>query len=358
MNGNGFLHEDEGTTWEGSPEKFIRNDPSSPLHFRRKVPVSVLGATTEAGQHLVAQLINHPWFDLIGVSQIGETKERRYGEVVQWMLKSELPQRIAQLPLTTVDTIGTTALVFSALNVSKSKDIEQSFAKKGCAVLSRDEAQIQDKNIPLVVAEVNPDHLCLIKQQGFTKGGMIVVSPTVFATALSLILRPVQLEFGIIECQLVSGFQQQNLETEVKEILGTLNGSTVIPYTFLMNASTGVVAKDSLITVVLTVKEDTSLDKFKRAISEYSPLAEEMRLPTAPIFPINIMDDPGAPFRKRANLEPNNREEGMGVAIRGLQSLSSSKYALTILKTESNKFLAGRSVMNAELLVSAGYIYW
>lgn len=354
MSGIGFLHEDEGTTWEGSPEKFIRNDPSSPLHFRRKVPVSVVGATTEAGQYLVAQLIKHPWFDLIQVADLGHSSEKLYGEAVHWALQPELPKRIAHLPLTPIDVMVATPLLFSALHTPQSKAIEHTFAEKGCAVMSYTQSLLVDNNIPLIAAEINPDHLSLIKKQSFSKTGMIVVSPTIFAEAVSLILRPIQLEFGITECQVVSSDKQTNLERDIKRVLGILTDNTISQYAFRMNEVVGATAKDSLATLLLTVKEDTSLESIKRALSQYSPLSEEMKLPTAPIFPIHVVDD----VKDKANLESDSYQEGFVVSIRALQSLSPSKYALTLLKPDSLKFLAGNAIMNAELLVRAGYIYW
>ncbi len=346
---NGLLKDDEGVP-EGAREKFIRNDPSNSLHLRRKIPVAVLGAASVLGQTLILLLDTHPWFDLVALVDEASTPGEKYDDIVQWQLREKIPQRIAAMDMSSMDASIPAKIVFSAMKGSKAKDIETAYAGSGLAVINCDGVHTKNPQVPTVIAEVNPLYLQLVQEQGFPIGGLILTTPSCATRALAIALRPLQLEFGIRTCSVVLGHPLASLdfEKELQFLFGTVNQASITPYNFSMQVTVtkNSLAQGALAEVSLQFKENPDFQDIKQALSNFSPLAEETKLPSAPTQPISIFE------------ESHSLPQSLRVAVGSLRLSSTTDCTFTLAWDNSDYNAARGAIMNAELLVHRGYIFW
>src|SRR5260370_18582380 len=170
---------------------------------RRKV--GILGATGMVGQGFIQLLSNHPWFEIAWLAASDRSAGKTYGEAVRWKLDTPLPAGIGAMtmqpntPEAETGELPIPKIIFAALDAEIARELEPKFAAAGCAVISNSSAFRMGKDIPLVVPEVNADHLDLIEAQRWRKGsgGYIVTNPNCSAIGLVLALKPLEKKFGI-----------------------------------------------------------------------------------------------------------------------------------------------------------------
>ena len=220
----------------------------SPANPKRRT-VAVLGATGAVGQSFVKLLHGHPWFDLVAVAASERSAGRPYAEAAKWLGTEAMPERIANMTVAPCEPAKVDAeLVFSALDSSVAGEAEAAFAKAGRFVLSNAKNYRMDPDVPLVIAEVNPDHLDILESQQKRRNwtGGIVTNGNCVAIVGALALAPVQQKFGISRLfastmQAVSGAgypgvlsldilgnviplikdEEPKIETELQKFLGT-----------------------------------------------------------------------------------------------------------------------------------------
>src|SRR6202522_4110611 len=227
---------------------------------RRKV--GILGATGMVGQRFIQLLSNHPWFEIAWLAASDRSAGKTYAEACKWKLDTPLPARIAAMTVMPNVPEETPAaelpkIIFAALDAEHARELEPKFAAAGCAVVSNSSAFRMVADVPLVVPEVNADHLALIETQRWRKdhggrGGVIVTNPHCRAIGLVLGLKPLEERFGIESVfgstmQAVSGAgypgvasldilgnvvpfiknEEEKLQEEVGKLLGRLSGSQV-----------------------------------------------------------------------------------------------------------------------------------
>src|SRR5260370_20033165 len=182
---------------------------------RRKV--GILGATGMVGQRFIQLLSNHPWFEIAWLAASDRSAGKTYGEACRWKLDSPVPKKIAAMPVQpNVPELATGELpipkiIFAALDADMARELEPKFAAAGCAVISNSSALRMVADVPLVVPEVNADHLELLETQSWRKqnggkGGYIVTNPNCSAIGLVLALKPLEERFGL-ESMFVSTMQ-------------------------------------------------------------------------------------------------------------------------------------------------------
>src|SRR5271163_4809389 len=221
--------------------------------------VGILGATGMVGQRFIQLLSNHPWFEIAWLAASDRSAGKTYGEACKWKLDTPLPEWVASMTVMPNVPEGTPAselpkIIFAALDSDIAKELEPKFAAAGCAVISNSSAFRMTRDVPLVVPEVNADHLDLIAQQSWRRetGGYIVTNPNCSAIGLVLALKPLEERFGIESLfvstmQAVSGAgypgvpsldilgnvvpfiknEEEKLQEEVGKLLGRFNGSGV-----------------------------------------------------------------------------------------------------------------------------------
>ena len=161
--------------------------------------IGILGATGMVGQRFIQLLENHPWFEVAWLAASDRSSGKRYGDAVKWKLDTALPERIAEMPVSPAMPEGAPKMIFAALDADIARELEPEFAAAGCAVISNSSAFRMQEDVPLVIPEVNADHLPLLENQSWRKesGGYIVTNPNCSAIGLVLALKPLVERFGI-----------------------------------------------------------------------------------------------------------------------------------------------------------------
>ena len=165
----------------------------------QKIPVGILGATGVVGQRFIQLLEDHPWFEVQWLAASDRSAGQAYGEAVRWRLKTSIPDRVRQLQVSNATPGGAPRVIFAALDAGIAREMEPQFAAAGCAVVSNSSAFRMQSDVPLVIPEVNPDHLKLLECQSWRRksGGFIVTNPNCSAIGLVLALAPIKQKFGI-----------------------------------------------------------------------------------------------------------------------------------------------------------------
>ena len=176
-----------------------------------KIPVGILGATGAVGQRFIQLLEDHPWFEVVWVAASQRSAKLSYAEAAKWKMNTPIPARIGKMIVSKADPRSAPKLIFAALDADIAKELEPRFANTGHAVITNSSAFRMDADVPLVVPEVNADHLALIEGQSSRKKsrGFIVTNPNCSAIGLVMALAPLA-KFGIdkvmaVTMQAISG---------------------------------------------------------------------------------------------------------------------------------------------------------
>ncbi len=234
------------------------------MSIQRKHPVGVLGATGMVGQRYIQLLEHHPWFEIAWLAASDRSSGKCYAEAAKWRLDTPLPERIARMTVSPADPEGAPKVIFASVDAAYARELEPKFAAAGCAVVSNSSAFRMAPNVPLVLPEVNADHLHLIEEQPWRKesGGYIVTNSNCTVMGPVLALKPILDRFGITQIfatsmQAVSGAgypgvasmdildnvvpyianEEEKMEEELLKLLGKLEGHVVEPLAARMSAS-------------------------------------------------------------------------------------------------------------------------
>ncbi len=366
---------------QDSRDKFIQDLSSAELHQRCRVPVGILGATGSVGQKLITLIDKHRWFQVTALAASEKSQGKSYKEAVQWRMPTAIPDDIAKLEVMAPKPDLPCKIVFSCLDGSIAGDIEKEFAQKGYVVISCARAHRMDPTVPLLIPEVNVQHLELLKEQKFPNKGIIVAKPNCAVIGLMLALRPLQLEFGIEAINVVTfqslsgaGFpgvpsmaisdnvipyiagEEDRLYEEPEKIFGTINMGKIEPYTMKISATcTRVpVTEGHLEVVSVKLKEKATLEQVKRAFKEFSSPLEELKLPSSPVKAIHYFEEEDLPQPKLQR----DLEHGMAVSVGRLRPDAVLDYKFVMLSHNTVRGAGGGAILIAELLVKNGHVFW
>jgi aspartate-semialdehyde dehydrogenase len=349
---------------------------------RARIPVAVLGATGAVGQTFIRLLAGHPWFELTAVAASERSAGKRYIDAARW-LGGELPATIAAMCVVPCDPAYVTApLVFSALDAGVAGDVEAAFARAGRFVLSNARNYRLEPDVPLLIPELNPDHLTLLERQRVARGweGAIITNPNCATTVIAMALAPLHRTFGVrrlfaTTLQAISGAgypgvpsldilgnvipyigggEEEKIQAETPKILGTLADGTVVPAPMAVSAQVTRVPVEHGHTACLAVELDTraTLDNALAALAEWrSPIAP-LALPSAPERPIVISRSDDRPQPRR----DVDTGKGMSVVIGRVRPDPIVDLRLVALGHNTIRGAAGGSILNAELLVARGLV--
>jgi aspartate-semialdehyde dehydrogenase len=348
--------------------------------MQTKHPIGILGATGMVGQRFIQLLENHPWFEVAWLAASDRSSGKTYGEAAKWRLDTALPERIARMTVSPAEPAGAPKIIFASVDAAIARELEPKFAAAGCAVVSNSSAFRMAPNVPLVLPEVNADHLHLIEEQSWRKesGGYIVTNSNCTAMGPVLALKPIEDRFGIEQIfatsmQAVSGAgypgvpsmdildnvvpyignEEEKMEEETLKLLGKLDGYVVKPLAARMSASCNRVAVVDGHTVCVSIKLGNKLgraatrEEILTAWAEFRPLAGQ-GLPTAPDQPVQWAPQPDRP---QPRLD-RNRGNGMAVTVGRLRPCSVLDWKFTVLSHNTIRGAAGATILNAELLAS------
>jgi len=356
----------------------------SPTRERKRgdrIKVGVVGATGMVGQRFVQLLSDHPWFELTAVAASSSSAGKSYKEAVDWKVSPEIPQKAREL------TVGESAppldceLVFSSLPGSVAGEVEEEFARAGYPLFSNASSHRMDRLIPLVIPEVNPDHLGLIEGQKEERGwsGFIVNNPNCSAVGLTMVLKPLQIRFGlekvmVVTQQALSGAgypgeasldmvgnvlpsisgEEEKLATEPLKMLGSLRegGIERAEIAISPQCSRVNVADGHLETISFALKKEVGLEDVKRSFSSFRPETEKLDLPSSPKKALVLLEGDDRP-QPRLDVE---RGAGMSTSIGRVRECPVLDYKLVLLSHNTIRGAAGGSLLNAELAWRRGYL--
>jgi aspartate-semialdehyde dehydrogenase len=346
-----------------------------------KIPVGILGATGVVGQRFIQMLERHPWFEVAWLAASDRSEGKSYAEAARWRLRTPIPTAIAAMRVSPAIPEGAPRVIFAALDAGIAAELEPRFADAGCAVVSNSSALRMQQDVPLVIPEVNADHIKLIDGQAWRKksGGYVVTNPNCSAIGLVLALAPLQQRFGLetvmaVTMQAVSGAgypgvasldilgnvipyiakEEEKMEEETRKLLGQMNGTKVVSATFAMSAQCNRVAVEDGHTesVSIRLKSKAKPEEMIAAWNSFRAEPQELQLPSAPKNPVVYF---GAPDRPQPRFDID-LGAGMTTAVGRLRPCGVLDWKFTVLSHNTIRGAAGAAVLNAELLKAKGYL--
>ena len=341
--------------------------------------VAVLGASGTVGQRFISLLAGHPWFEISALTTSDAKAGARYGDATAWHLGADMPPGIADLRLEPTRAEVDAEICFSALPGEAAQRWESELAKAGHHVFSNVKTHRQDPDVPLIIAEVNPDHAAALEVQRKRRGwsGSIVTNGNCSAITFSLAAAPLQRSFGIERAvvttmQAVSGAgypgvpsldaidnvvpfiseEEEKMESETKKFLGSWDGTAFhdAPIAFSAHCNRVSVRDGHTVTVSLTLRGAPSVSEVVDALRAFRGRPQELHLPTAPACPIVVREerDRPQPIRDR------DAGRGMSVVVGRVREDPVLGYKYVVLGHNTIRGAAGASILNAELLVAEG----
>ena len=343
------------------------------------IPVAVLGATGAVGQTFIRLLDGHPWFVLREVAASERSTGKRYADAARW-IEGVMPEAVARMSVQACDPREVSApIVFSALDAAVAHEVEPAFARAGKLVLSNTTSFRMEPDVPLVIPEINADHLGILETQRKRRGwaGGIVTNANCAATVAAVALAPLHQAFGIrrlfvATMQAVSGAgypgvasldilgnvipyiadEEAKIERELPKLLGSMNGASLVAAPFTVTAHASRVAVEHGHTVVMSVEcaRKPSVADAVGALREWRGAAAVRGLPSAPERPLRLMDEADRPQPRR------DVDEGRGMTVSVGRVREDPLFHLKLVAMGHNtvRGAAGGSILNAELLVSLG----
>jgi aspartate-semialdehyde dehydrogenase len=360
-----------------------------------KIAVGILGATGVVGQNYVRLLANHPWFEIKDLAASPRSAGKTYEEAVRerWLMETPMPERLKSMPVRDVMDYGAISgdikLFFSATELEDkqaTRDFEFSYATKGYPVVSNSSANRWTPDVPMVIPEINASHLEIIpiqqKHRGLPGYGFVVVKPNCSVQSYLVAIHalreagyPVE-EVLVNTLQALSGAgyrgltepqrritvnplipgEEEKTENEPAKILGLFEDNQIIPdYSMDMSAlCTRVPIVDGHTALVyLNFAEDIpSLEIIKDIWSEFTAEPQRLKLPSAPLPPILVMEEEDRP---QVHLDVSNGN-GMAVTIGRLAEDKFFDIRFVALSHNTVRGAAGGAILTAEMLVEKGYV--
>lgn len=351
----------------------------SEFHFREKIPVAILGATGAVGQRFVELLSRHPWFEIASLAASEKSVGKPYKEAVNWLLPTPLPESIGSMVVESCRPGIRGAVAFSALDSSIAAEVELAFEKAGITVVSNARNHRMDPTVPLLIPEVNHEHIDLLQGCGIKR--KIVTNPNCSAIGLCMALKPLHDAFGlesvhVVTMQAISGAgypgvasldivdnvipfiqgEEEKLELEPLKIFGVFEADTITPAAFTISAHCNRVAVSDGHTASVSVKlkKRATQEEMIAAWRQFTSLPQEWLLPMAPKSPIYYFDEERFPQPKLHR----QLDKGMSVAIGRLRPCPLFDFKFTILSHNTVRGAAGGAILCGEMLVRKGLIYW
>lgn len=346
----------------------------------KRIDVGILGATGMVGQQFITQLTGHPWFRAVWLGASERSEGKRYAQAATWRLSSQMPEDLRDMRVRACTPDGGPLLMFSALDANAAKDIEPAFAKAGHIVISNARSYRMDPLVPLLIPEVNADHLALLPAQRRERGwrGAIVTNPNCSTVVLTMALAPLR-QFGlrsvmVTTLQAVSGAgypgvpsldimgnvvpgipgEEEKMETETRKILGSLQGNAVTPHPVVVSAQTTRVAviDGHTESVSVSLEAQPSVEDVIEAMRSFRGRPQELGLPLAPPAPVVWLDGADRP-QPRLDAE---RDGGMAVTVGRVRRCPVLDIKFIALGHNTIRGAAGAAVLNAELMQAEGLL--
>ena len=346
----------------------------------KKFRVGILGATGMVGQRFIQLLENHPQFQITALAASDRSQGKSFHEACTWRLAGEMPVFIRSIVVKAPQPPLDCELVFSSLPGDIARETEGNFATAGYPVISNSSAYRMDSDVPLLIPEVNHDHLALLDSRRQTEGrhkGFIVTNPNCSTIMLALALAPLHSRFGVksviaTTMQALSGAgypgvaslaisdnvlpfiegEEEKIERETLKILGRVQGHSIedAPMQVSAQCNRVNVTDGHMAAVRVKLVRPVTLDEVRDALASFTSLPQEMHLHSAPEHPIIVREEKDRP-QPRLDRDAGN---GMSVTIGRLQADNVLDYRFVALSHNTIRGAAGAAILNAELLMATG----
>lgn len=346
----------------------------------QRIEVGILGATGMVGQHFVKFLRNHPWFNLTWAGASDRSAGKKYRDATSWRLDGTMPDSVADLTVQDSKPGNAPRLLFSAMDASVATEIERAFAEAGHIVVSNSKNHRMESDVPLLVPEVNAEHLKIIPLQQRNRGwqGQIATNPNCSTVVLTMALGPLK-QFGIkrvivTTMQAISGAgypgvasmdinanvipfiggEEEKMQQETQKILGAFTGDRIEPLAAGVSAHCNrvPVVDGHTETVSVELEQKVSEADIIAAMQAFRGAPQHRELPSAPLQPVQYMSDRDRP-QPRRDVE---RERGMACFVGRLRPCPVLDWKFVALGHNTVRGAAGAAVLNAELMYVEGFL--
>lgn len=346
--------------------------------MKKKISVAVLGATGSVGQKFITLLANHPYFEVTEVSASSKSEGKLYKDAVNWIQSETMPKYVGELVVKNNEPVFRSNILFSSLDSEIAGEVESNLANSGYRIISNSKNHRLDKDVPLLIPEVNFSHLDILKSQKYN-GGCIVTNPNCSTIGLVLALKPLLDKFGIesvnvVTMQALSGAgypgvssldiidnvipfisgEEEKLETELLKILGKVKKNRIENIDIKVSASANRVAviDGHLELVQIKLKKKATKENIINSWKNFSSEPQNLKLPTAPTKPLYYFYEDNYPQPKLHR----NLDKGMAVAIGRLRECKIFDYKFAIMSHNTIRGAAGGSILCAELMYAKGLL--
>ena len=333
------------------------------------------------GQRFVSLLEHHPWFELTWLAASERSAGKTYGEACNWRVREPLPKAAQELPIHECKPAGAPQLLFSSLDSKVAGEVEKEFAEAGHIVVSNSSNFRMEPDVPLLIPDVNPDHLALAREQRKLRAwkGMIVTNPNCTTVGLVMSLAPLERAFGLEKVLMTSmqavsgagypgvptldilanviphiGGEEEKVERETRKLLGKLTDGHVEMGSFVVSAHCNrVFVEDGHTeTISVALKNKATIPDLLKAWRAYRSVPQERNLPSAPKHPILVREERDRP-QPRFDL---NVENGMATVVGRVRECPVLHYKYVALSHNTIRGAAGAALLNAELMQAEGYL--
>jgi aspartate-semialdehyde dehydrogenase len=347
----------------------------------KKLEVGILGATGMVGQRFASLLEHHPWFEIKWLAASERSAGKPYAEACNWRVREPMPKGVRELAVHECKPGGAPQLLFSSLDSKVAGEVEKEFAQAGHVVVSNSSNYRMEPDVPLLIPDVNPDHLALLRQQRKQRGwkGGIVTNPNCTAVGLVMSLAPLERAFGLEKVLMTSmqavsgagypgvptldilanvipfiGGEEEKVERETRKLLGQLVDGQVKMGGFAVSAHCNrVLVEDGHTeTISVALKTKATIRDLVEAWRTYRSLPQERELPSAPKHPIIVREGRDRP-QPKFDL---NVEHGMATVVGRVRECPVLHYKYVALSHNTIRGAAGAALLNAELMKSEGYL--
>lgn len=345
-----------------------------------RIPVGVLGATGNVGQRFIEMLEHHPWFRVAELVASERSAGKCYAEATDWRLSADMPESVRGLEVLGYDADLQSPVVFSGLPGEVAGEIEQRLASRGHAVLSNTSTHRMEPDVPLLIPEVNPNHVDAIEVQQKNRGwkGYIVTNANCSTIHMTLALKPLQDAFGldalmVTTMQAVSGAgypgvpsldmidnvvpyiggEEEKMQTEAQKMLGGWNDGCFVPAKFAASAQCNrVPVRDGHMECLsVRLQEQATPDQVVRTLEAFRGEPQELGLPSAPQQPVVVRREPNRP-------QPilDRTEHDMTSVVGRVRECPVMGVKFVVLGHNTVRGAAGASVLNAEYFKVKGLL--
>jgi aspartate-semialdehyde dehydrogenase len=352
------------------------------MKAQSKRRVGILGATGTVGQRLIHMLRNHPNFVVSALAASDRSEGKPFAEVCNWKLPYEMPVAVKEIKVHPCSPPLDCDLVLASLPSNTALEAEPAFAAAGYPVISNSSALRMDEDVPLLVPEINPDHLDLIPVQKSNRGytsGFLITNPNCTAMGLVIALAPLQQRFGLEAVMMTSmqaisgagypgvasmdiidnvmpfiGGEEEKVEEEPQKIMGRFTDSKIEAAPFKVSAQCNrVPVQDGhLESVRVKLSRQASIEEVADAMAAFTALPQELKLPTAPARPIIVRTEKDRP---QTRLD-RDAENGMATVVGRIAEDTIFDFKFTLISHNTIRGAAGGALLNAELLLAKGLL--